>query len=154
MANPPKTEYKDLIVEFEDNSDDVIKQLDVNVIKALYHVGLKAVSYAVPLTPVGESGNLRQSISFKVDDEEKAVYVGSPMKYAAYVELGTGIYYPEGGRPTPWVYWTLGKDPNTGELKKIYHFTHGMRAQPYIKPAMADHMKTYKRIIEDELKGE
>ena len=59
------------------------------------------------------------------------------------VELGTGIYYP-GGRKTPWVYQ---------DAKGNWHMTHGQRAKPYLKPAVADHAQQYKQIIETELKG-
>lgn len=31
--------------------------------------------------------------------------------------------------------------------------TSRQRAQPYVKPAVADHVSTYKTIIQDELKG-
>ena len=56
---------------------------------------------------------------------------------------GTGVYYP-GGRQTPWTYQDANGD---------WHLTHGQRAKPYIKPAVADHAAQYNRIIEQELKG-
>ena len=31
--------------------------------------------------------------------------------------------------------------------------TYGQRAQPYLKPAVADHKQTYKNIIKSEMKG-
>jgi SPP1 gp7 family putative phage head morphogenesis protein len=62
---------------------------------------------------------------------------------AAYVELGTGKYV-SGGRPTPWVYQ---------DEKGNWHRTHGQKAQPYLKPAVADHANTYRKIIEDEMKN-
>lgn len=59
------------------------------------------------------------------------------------VELGTGKYYP-GGRPTPWVY-------RDDEGK--FHWTAGNPAKPYLAPAVKNHTKTYRDIIENELKG-
>jgi hypothetical protein len=53
------------------------------------------------------------------------------------------MYYP-GGRKEPWAY----KDAN-GE----WHFTHGQKAQPYLKPAVTDHIQTYQNIVKDELGG-
>lgn len=94
------------------------------------------------LCPV-DTGNLRNSITHMVSDSEKAAYIGTNSEYAVYVECGTGIYYP-GGRQTPWVY----KD-----AKGDWHLTHGQRAKPFIKPAVAEHGEQYKRIIEAELKG-
>jgi alpha-L-fucosidase len=35
--------------------------------------------------------------------------------------------------------------------KGEWHFTHGQKAQPYLKPAVADHVQTYQNIVEDEL---
>ena len=60
-----------------------------------------------------------------------------------YVELGTGRY-TEGGRPTPWVY-----QDDEGN----WHWTAGNPAQPFLKPAVADHAQTYRNIIEDEIKN-
>lgn len=90
-----------------------------------------------------DTGNLRNSITHQVAEGEDAVYIGSASEYAAYVELGTGKYYP-GGRPTPWAYQ---------DAKGNWHLTNGQRAQPYLKPAVADHVSTYKGIIEGELHG-
>ena len=59
------------------------------------------------------------------------------------MELGRGKYYP-GVRPTPWVYQ---------DAKGNWHLTHGQRANPYLKPAVADHAEEYRKIIESELKG-
>ena len=33
------------------------------------------------------------------------------------------------------------------------HMTEGQEAQPFLKPAVADHAQTYRNIIEDELKN-
>ena len=103
--------------------------------------GLVAEGYAKKLAPV-DTGNLRNSISHKVDPEEPAVYIGSNTSYAAYQEFGTGIY-TEGGRDTPWVYQ---------DEKGNWHWTRGNKAQPFLKPAVADHARQYRQIIEQELK--
>ena len=95
------------------------------------------------LVPV-DTGNLRNSISHKVDPEESAVYIGTNNEYAAYVELGTGKYAETGGRQEPWVY-------QDGEGK--WHYTHGQKAQPYLRPAVADHARTYRAIIQDEMEN-
>lgn len=88
-----------------------------------------------------DTGNLRNSITHKVLENE--VYIGTDVEYAIYVELGTGKY-AEGGRQDPWVYQ---------DEEGHWHHTHGQRAQPYLKPAVADHKQTYQNIIEDELKN-
>lgn len=129
-------------VVFNDYSADVLNEFHDAVLRALERCGERAEGYAKDLAPV-DTGNLRNSISHKVDDGESAVYIGSNTSYAPYVELATGIY-AEGGRPTPWVY----QDANGN-----WHWTRGNPAQPFLKPAVADHARTYHNIIEDELQN-
>ena len=130
-------------ITLEDHSDEVYKELEAACQRALEKCGLVAEGYAKKLCPV-DTGNLRNSITHTVSDNgERAAYVGTNSEYAVYVECGTGIYYP-GGRQTPWVYQ---------DEKGDWHLTHGQRAKPFIKPAVAEHGEQYKRIIEAELKG-
>lgn len=129
-------------VVFKDYSADVLNEFHDAVLRALERCGSQAEGYAKDLAPV-DTGNLRNSISHKVDESEPAVYIGSNVTYAPYVELATGIY-AEGGRPTPWVYQ---------DEKGNWHWTRGNPAQPFLAPAVKDHSKTYRNIIADELKG-
>ncbi len=129
-------------IEITDNSGLVKEELRAAVLRALETCGLTAEDYAKKLCPV-DTGNLRNSITHQVQPSEPAVYIGTNNEYAAYVELGTGKYYP-GGRQTPWVYQ---------DAKGQWHLTHGQRAKPYLKPAVADHLPQYKTIIENELKS-
>lgn len=129
-------------VTFTDNSGQIKAEMQAAVLRALEKCGLTAEGYAKKLCPV-DTGNLRNSISHTVDEGDTTAYIGTNAEYAPYVELGTGKY-AEGGRPTPWVY----QDANGN-----YHRTRGNKAQPYLKPAVADHAQTYKTIIEDELKN-
>lgn len=127
-----------------DNSEKILDEMRDAAIRALERVGMQAEGYAKDLCPV-DTGQLRDSISHKVDDGEQVVYIGSNLDYAAYVELGTGKYAEGGGgRPTPWVYQ---------DAKGNWHWTRGNPAQPFLKPAVADHAQTYRNIIEDELKN-
>ena len=129
-------------VVFKDYSVEVLNEFHDAVLRALERCGEQAEGYAKDLAPV-DTGNLRNSISHKVDDGEPAVYIGTNVSYAPYVELATGIY-AEGGRPTPWVYQ---------DEKGNWHWTRGNPAQPFLAPAVKDHTKTYRNIIENELKG-
>lgn len=131
-------------VEFIDNSAKVLKEFRAASLRALERCGSEAEGYAKDLCPV-QTGDLRNSISHVVDEREPAAYVGTNQTYAPYVELGTGIYAEGGGgRPTPWVY----RDSNGN-----YHWTRGNPAQPFLKPAVADHTKTYSNIIKSELEN-
>lgn len=129
-------------IRIKDNGGMVLEEFQAACLRALERCGMKAESYAVDLVPV-DTSRLQQSITHKVDPSEPSVYIGTNAGYAAYVELGTGEYY-HGGRPTPWKY----QDANGN-----WHWTKGNPAQPYLKPAVADHTKTYRNIIEDELHG-
>lgn len=131
---------------FNDNSEMVKQALDEAILRALERCGKEAEGYAKGLVPSpGRTGtsNLKNSISHKVDSKEQAVYIGTDVEYAAYVELGTGEHY-RGGRKTPWVYQ---------DAKGNWYRTTGQKAQPYLKPAVADHAQTYRNIFKDELKN-
>lgn len=131
-------------VEIHDNSKEVSAAITAALLKGLETCGLVAEGYAKKLCPV-DTGNLRNSITHAVDDSEPAAYIGTNSKYAPYVELGTGIYAEGGGgRPTPWVYQ---------DAKGNWHYTHGNKPQPFLKPAVADHANQYRQILEDALKN-
>lgn len=125
-------------VTLKNNTQQIKDELSTASLRALERVGLQAEGYAIDLAPV-DTGRLRNSISHVVDGN--TVYIGTNVEYAPYVELGTGKYYP-GGRPTPWVYQ---------DAKGNWHWTQGNPAQPFLKPAVADHTGAYRNIIIDEI---
>ena len=129
-------------VKFIDNSEEIKDNMKNALLRALEKIGMTAEKYAKRLCPV-DTGNLRNSITHRVDEGEPAAYIGSDTEYAAYVELGTGKYYP-GGRPTPWAY----QDANVN-----WYWTAGNKAQPYLKPAAANYAAQYRQIVEDEMKN-
>ncbi len=130
-------------IDINDNTSRAREEIQAAALLALEKCGLTAEGYAKLLCPV-DTGNLRNSITHQVDISELLCRIGSASEYAAYVELGTGIYYP-GGRQDPWVYQ---------DAKGNWHLTHGQRAQPYLKPAVADHVPEYKAMIEGEMRNE
>lgn len=75
-------------VKITDNSAEVLKALPEQIERALLAIGLAAESYAKENCPV-DTGRLRNSITHEVRTDEKAVYIGSNVEYAAFVELGT-----------------------------------------------------------------
>lgn len=131
-------------VEVIDNSQIVLDKFTAAIMRAMEMCGLSGENFAKALCPV-DTGNLRNSITHtvKVGDGTGEAIIGTNSQYAPYVEFGTGIYYP-GGRRGPWVYQ---------DAKGNWHMTNGQRAQPYLKPAVADHVDTYRGIIESELKN-
>ena len=73
---------------FNDNTDEVLNAMRGSIGRALTRIGLSAEGYAKKECPV-DTGNLRNSITNEVRQSEKAVYIGTGVEYAAYVELGT-----------------------------------------------------------------
>lgn len=133
------------ITILEDNTKIFGDELKRAILRALERCGSQAEGYAKDLCPISDTGEktLQQSITHKIDQKNNEVYVGTNVEYGAYVELGTGKYYP-GGRPTPWNY----EDEN-GD----WHHTEGQEAQPYLVPAAKDHAQTYRNIFKDELES-
>lgn len=143
-----------MVMEVEDNSDAVLEELENKLKLALDTMGREAEGYAKqnlaksmsenPSPEWRRSGHLLNSIGHKTILSDKAVYIGTNVEYAPYVEWGTGIYATNGqGRPTPWV-WTDDKG------KK--HFTRGMKPRHFLKNAVDRHIDDYREIFEDILK--
>ena len=129
-------------IEVTSHRIEVIQAKDKAVEKALNVIGLVAERYAKELCPT-DTSRLKNSISHQVDDE--TVYVGTNVEYAPYVEFGTGKFAEGGGgRPTPWSYQ---------DDKGNWHTTNGMKPQPYLKPAIENHLDEYKQYLKDELQG-
>ena len=132
-------------INIDSHVDDVLRELEQRIPVALEDCGLAAEGYAKRLCAV-DTGLLRNSITHALDGESpaiteytdnpgvqrgsysgvmpkqtngRAVYLGTNVEYAAYVELGT----------------TRTKE------------------QPFIKPAIVDHVEDYKKIIESRLNG-
>ena len=72
----------------EDNTEEASQGIRRAVDRALEEIGLAAEGYAKRACPV-DTGNLRNSITHAVESGEDAVYVGTNVEYAPYVEMGT-----------------------------------------------------------------
>ena len=75
-------------IKFTDNSKEISEDIKAALLRGLETCGLVAEGYAKKLAPV-DTGNLRNSITHTVDEEEPAAYIGSNVEYASYVCLGT-----------------------------------------------------------------
>ena len=73
---------------YNDDTKEVVKAIEQSIESALEEIGLAAERFAKTETPVG-TGRLRNSITHAIDSYEDAVYVGTNVEYAPYVELGT-----------------------------------------------------------------
>lgn len=149
-------------INITDNSGEILRQLEGSVRIALEAVGTQAESHAkqvisdtlvyggIDLIAKGEKDNsrvdtgaLRNSVTHTVKGND--AYIGSNLEYAAYHELGTGIYASQpGGRQTPWKY----KD-----RRGKWHATRGLQPIHFILKAASEHTEEYKKIIIAVLKG-
>ena len=75
-------------VKITNNADKFRDALPEQIEQALIAIGLTAESYAKSDCPV-DTGRLRNSITHEVRMNENAVYIGSNVEYAAFVEIGT-----------------------------------------------------------------
>ncbi len=87
------------------------------------------------------NGDLRRSITSKVEDTEGIVY--TPLEYAPYVEYGTGLFAENGGRQdVPWCY-----QDDEGE----WHSTSGQHPRPYMRPALNENREKILKILKEGL---
>ncbi len=135
----------------QDNTEEVLAQLESATQKALTIIGMKAEKYAKALCPVGtpestgkkgyRGGTLRNSITFNVDTggENSYVEIGSNVEYAPYQELGTG---PNFEAPPEWETFEADKGSGHGG---------GIRPKHFLRDAIVDHMDEYGNVIKSEL---
>ncbi len=98
-------------------------------------------------TDIVDTGRGRDSITHQVVEDEKAVYIGSPLEYLVYVHEGTGKY-ATGGGGTPKSRWAY-KDPLTDEWRI------GVPQKPrrFLKNTFEKFAKDYIAIIKEYLSG-
>lgn len=143
-------------LKLTDHTDDIKKLTEEGIETLLEAIGQEAEGDVVlkisdptwkPKEPI-DTGVLKNSITHRVvvsgaKTSEHAVYVGTNVAYAPYVEFGTGKYASNGnGRATPWVY-------RDDEGK--FHRTSGMKARPFLRRGISENVKKYKQIAEDSL---
>lgn len=74
-------------IQVIDNSEEVIATMREQAILGLRAIGQEAEGYAKEDCPV-DTGRLRNSITNKMVEDEMAVYIGTNVEYAPYVEYG------------------------------------------------------------------
>lgn len=131
-----------MAIEFE-GLDEVLDSIETladvqNIDMALGKACAIVEASAKQKAPKGD-GDLRRSITSKVDDYKGIVY--TPLEYAPYVEYGTGLFAENGGRQdVPWCY----KDEE-GE----WHSTSGMKPHPYMRPALEENREKIIQVLKE-----
>lgn len=112
--------------EVSNNLSEFISKDLGNYLKQAMAEACSVVQAAAREKAPSDTGNLRRSIDFEVEDDGSEGCVFSNAEYAPYVEVGTGIYSSKGnGRKTPWRY----------EGSHGWVTTEGNEAQPFLEPA-------------------
>lgn len=135
-------------VKVVDNTQQFKAAMDDAINRALEAIGIQAEGYAkleLENSPRRvDTGNLRNSITHSVNNDENAVYIGTNVEYGIYVHEGTGIFAAKGnGRNTPWVY----QDEN-GK----WHMTRGMKPNRFLKNAVEKNKREYVEIAKSMMK--
>lgn len=74
--------------KYNDNTDEVLSALERAIKRGLEAIGANAEDYAKENETAVDTGRLRNSITHAVDEDDKAVYIGTNVEYAPYIELG------------------------------------------------------------------
>ena len=145
-------------VKINDNSKEVSEAIKSALLKGLETCGLVAEGYAKKLAPVGTpestgipgyiGGLLRGSITHAVSGKQPSI---STYQDNAGKRRGSysGTAPEEIGENNKSVY--IGTNVEYSSYVELG--TIKMDAQPFLKPAVADHANEYRKIIEKELKN-
>lgn len=87
QAGAFEAEQIDNLLIRENNAEQIANAINQAIAAALEEIGLAAERFAKLETPV-DTGRLRNSITHAIDMGEEAVYVGTNVEYAPYIELG------------------------------------------------------------------
>ena len=81
-----------VVIILENNAEQIANALNQAIAAALEEVGLAAEGFAKKKITENHSvdtGRLRNSVTHAINMDEEAVYIGTNVEYAPYVELGT-----------------------------------------------------------------
>ena len=145
-------------VEIHDNSKEISEKIKAAVSKGLETCGLVAEGYAADLAPVGTpestgipgyiGGLLRGSITHALSGKQaaKSTYQDNAGKRRGSY---SGTAPEEGDANKKAVY--IGTNVEYAPYQELG--TIHMAAQPFLKPAVADHTNEFRKIFENELKN-
>ena len=125
----------ELIVKLQNMADESKIQQQLGIACAL-------VERSAKMKAPKDTGALRRSITSKVDGLTGIVF--TPLEYAAYQEVGTGLFAENGAgrKDVPWNY-----QDDKGE----WHSTRGQKPQPFMRPALNENRTEIIRIIKEGL---
>ena len=128
----------ELIVKLNNMADESKIQQQIGIACAL-------VERSAKMKAPKDTGALRRSITSKVDGLTGIVF--TPLEYAPFVEVGTGLFAENGAgrKDVPWNY-----QDDKGE----WHSTRGQKPQPFMRPALNENRTEIIRIIKEGLNND
>ena len=127
------------------HKDEVLDELDEKIEIALEEIGLEAEKYAKMKCTV-DTGLLRNSITHALDGESTAI-----TEYTDDAEKQKGSYSgnapkESGGKRVVYI------GTNVEYAPYVEFGTSKQKAQPYLKPAVTNHIDEYRKIVKSTLK--
>lgn len=135
-------------VKFINNTKKVLSEFDKAINRALGEIGMQAEGYAKDLAPY-DTGFLRNSITYAIGGEKPKISSYKADKADKNGEIKKGKYSGVADNEKNTVY--IGTNVSYARRKEFGYKKE--TANPYLKPAIANHIQTYKNIVEDELKN-
>lgn len=131
-------------VEFRDYSISVKDEINDILIAALHEAAGAVVSQTAKNTRV-DTGQLKGSWAYAVDEAEVEAAIGSPLENAIWEEFGTGLYALNGdGRKSAWKYQ---------DAKGKWHTTTGKKGTRAFFKAINKLRNPIAKMFEERLKG-
>lgn len=127
------------------HKDEVLDELDEKIEIALEEIGLEAEKYAKMKCPV-DTGLLHNSITHALDGQEPAIseYQDNPKKQSG--SYSGAVPNESKGKRTVYI------GTNVEYAQDVEFGTSKQKPQPYLKPAVTNHVGKYKKIVESTLK--
>ncbi len=132
-----------LIMKLDYLGGDSAKMID----RGLHKGALQIQKDALAKVPVGETKNLRKSVWGGLAKIPHGYAVGSNLKYAPYVEYGTG----EKGDPS--VPHTAKKFWRYKDRDGVWHTCRGVKARPFLHPAFNKNKTFVVKCVREELRA-
>ena len=136
------TDYTDEIEALEEGALETLLEAIGLEAEGDVVIGMSSPGW-IPKEPI-DTGNLKNSITHRVVPSEGAVYIGTDVEYAPYVEFGTGKF-AEGASHAKTIPWHYKDDEGR------WHTTSGMPPRPFLRTAIRKNIRKYKWIAEDAL---
>ena len=125
--------------------DEIKKATEKGVTEGLKATSLRVIRDAKSRCKSQTNGKGLLAASITAEIENNKATIGTNVKYAPYVELGTGLFAKngDGRQDVPWHYI---------DAKGKWHTTSGQHPKPFLQPALDANRKNAEKDIANEIK--